>query len=95
MGIAEALIAMGATRGNVNKEKFGAELRTVIENISNITPQVVVQSNAQTNTLEAQLQLDERETTDLVLQIVGVAEKNGLKLPREFGLVLKQVRICI
>lgn len=40
--------------------------------------------------MEAQLQVDERETTELVLKIVGVAEKNGLKLPREFGLVLKQ-----
>lgn len=41
--------------------------------------------------MEARLTIDERETTKIVLQIVGIAEKNGLKLPREFGLVLKQV----
>ena len=39
----------------------------------------------------AQLKVDEKETTEAVLQIVEVAEKNGLKLPREFGLLLKQV----
>lgn len=42
-------------------------------------------------TMEAQLDVDERETTNLVLQIVQVAERNGLKLPREFGLIVKQV----
>ena len=35
--------------------------------------------------------VDERETTQLVLDIVAVAESNGLRLPREFGLILKQV----
>lgn len=43
------------------------------------------------DTLDAQLAVDEKETTRIVLEIVGVAERNGLKLPREFGLVLKQV----
>lgn len=42
--------------------------------------------------ISARLSVDERETTQLVLEIVQVAENNGLKLPREFGLLLKQVR---
>ena len=41
--------------------------------------------------MAARLTVDEKETTELVLEIVSVAEKNGLKLPREFGLLLKQV----
>jgi aarF domain-containing kinase len=41
--------------------------------------------------MAARLSIDEKETTQLVLEIVSVAEKNGLKLPREFGLLLKQV----
>ncbi len=48
--------------------------------------------------MDAQLDVDERETTNLVLQIVQVAERNGLKLPREFGLIVKQVcsiRCCV
>lgn len=42
--------------------------------------------------MTAQLTVDERETTELVLELVAVADKNGLRLPREFGFLLKQVR---
>ncbi|CAN0279062.1 unnamed protein product, partial [Laminaria digitata] len=31
-----------------------------------------------------------KSVTRLLLDIVGVAENNGLKLPREFGLLIKQ-----
>jgi aarF domain-containing kinase len=41
--------------------------------------------------MDARINIDERETTKIVLDIVAVAENNGLKLPREFGLLLKQV----
>merc|ERR1712146_477070 len=51
---------------------------------------VVVSASPDGNMVAAQLNVDERETTELVLQIVAVAENNGLKLPREFGLLLKQ-----
>ena len=37
--------------------------------------------------------MDQREVTELVLEVVEVAENNGLKLPREFGLLLKQVKL--
>lgn len=40
--------------------------------------------------MAASLVVDERETTELVLEIVNVANRNGLRLPREFGLILKQ-----
>eukprot|EP01033_Poteriospumella_lacustris_P000571 gene572-391_t len=89
-GVAEALITMGATRGNVDKRKFGAELREMLEKIASMQPQVVITANQISGTMDAQLDVDERETTNLVLQIVQVAERNGLKLPREFGLIVKQ-----
>lgn len=44
-GIAEALITMGATRRNVDKGKFGAELREVLEKITSMQPQVVITAN--------------------------------------------------
>ena len=37
------------------------------------------------------MNIGDRESTKLVLEVVEVAENNGLKLPREFGLLLKQV----
>ena len=45
--------------------------------------------------VSAQLGVDERETTELVLSLVQVADRNGLRLPREFGLLLKQVRVSV
>lgn len=38
---------MGATRGNIDKDKFRAELIEVIESIANIEPQVILQSDVQ------------------------------------------------
>ena len=46
--------------------------------------------NDSSRSVAASLVVDERETTELVLDIVNVARNNGLRLPREFGLVLKQ-----
>ena len=44
------------------------------------------------STVAATMSIDDRESTKLVLEVVAVAESNGLKLPREFGLLLNQVR---
>lgn len=41
----------------------------------------------------ASAMMGDRESTKLVLEVVQVAENNGLKLPREFGLLLKQVSL--
>ena len=38
------------------------------------------------------MSIDDRESTKVVLEVVAVAQSNGLKLPREFGLLLKQVQ---
>jgi predicted unusual protein kinase regulating ubiquinone biosynthesis (AarF/ABC1/UbiB family) len=43
--------------------------------------------------VEKTVAIDDREITKLVLEVVGVAENNGLKLPREFGLLMKQVNM--
>jgi aarF domain-containing kinase len=86
---------MGATNTNVNIEKFGNELKAIIQKINKLEPTLVVTTDTTgaNDILDARLSVDERETTKIVLEVVGVAERNGLKLPREFGLVLKQVNI--
>eukprot|EP01041_Mallomonas_annulata_P003092 gene3092-6066_t len=89
-GVAVALSRMGATGADVNVEAFGKDLQSVISRISTLTPEVVVRASVDGSTVSAQLSVDERETSQLVLDIVQVAEDNGLRLPREFGLLLKQ-----
>lgn len=39
--------------------------------------------------------VDESQIQDLVLDIAQVAGNNGLKLPREFGLLIKQAAAAI
>lgn len=40
----------------------------------------------------AMMSIDDKESTKVVLEVVAVAQSNGLKLPREFGLLLKQAQ---
>jgi len=40
--------------------------------------------------ISGSLNFDEQEVTQVLLDIVEVTEDNGLKLPREFGLLVKQ-----
>ena len=40
--------------------------------------------------VQGSLDFDENEVTQVLLDIVDVTENNGLKLPREFGLLVKQ-----
>jgi aarF domain-containing kinase len=88
--MAGGLVRMGATGTDVDVDKFGDELESVVQKIMTIQPQVVVASDLQGTQVSAQLAVDERATTEIVLEIVSVADRNGLKLPREFGLLLKQ-----
>jgi aarF domain-containing kinase len=83
-------VRMGATTSTVDKVKFGRELEAVIQKITTMQPEVTISTGPDGDGLSARLTVDERETTEVVLEIVDVAEKNGLKLPREFGLLLKQ-----
>ena len=36
------------------------------------------------------MSVDDEQVTDLLLKVVSVTENNGVKLPREFGLLVKQ-----
>jgi len=89
-GVAKALVKMGATDVKVDTDKFGNDLAEVVNRIMSLEPQIAITTDEVGQTIDARLEVDERETTQLVLEIVNVAEKNGLKLPREFGLILKQ-----
>lgn len=77
-GMASALISMGATDGKVNEDAFAADIKKLIEKLGG-----VVDGNTAVT-------IDESQIQDIVLDIAQVAGNNGLKLPREFGLLIKQ-----
>lgn len=86
--IAKALIGLDATGGGgekVEEEKFAAELKSVFEKVNNFGK--TVERAAQRGD---QINIDEADLNAMVLQIAGVARDNGLKIPREFALLIKQ-----
>lgn len=91
-GVAQALVALGATdeKMEVDTDKFGRELEGVVTSIMSLTPNVNIIADAQGTSVAATLSMDENETTKIVLEIVKVTEENGIKLPREFGILIKQ-----
>lgn len=87
--MAEALCDMGAADEDVDTQKFGEDIKKVIMNLSQVQPDVTV-SGMSDGTMQGRIDFDENEVTQVLLDIVDVTENNGLKLPREFGLLVKQ-----
>ena len=88
-GMAEALCNMGATDEEVDTEKFGRDIETVMRRMATVQPDIMV-SEMSDGTVAGSINFDESEITNLLLEIVDITEDNGLKLPREFGLLVKQ-----
>jgi aarF domain-containing kinase len=88
-GMAQALCNMGATDEKVDIDKFGRDIEVVMVRIMSVQPDVTL-VQMQDGSLGGTLDVDETEITNLLLELVDITEDNGLKLPREFGLLVKQ-----
>jgi len=89
-GMAKALCKMGATDEEVDIQKFGNDIERVINSLNEVQPDVMLQLDVEGNVEGAGVAVAEQEVTQVLLDVVGVTEDNGLKLPREFGLLVKQ-----
>lgn len=86
--IARSLIGLDATGGGgqkVEEAKFAAELRSVFDKVNSFGQTVEKAASR-----GEEIRVDESDLNAMVLQIVGVARDNGLKIPREFALLIKQ-----
>ena len=88
-GMAKALCNMGAADANVDIKKFAKDIERVMDRVNNVQTDVTVDMSS-AGSYSAAMSVDESEITDLLLEFVDVTENNGLKLPREFGLLVKQ-----
>lgn len=88
-GMAKALLNMGATDQEVDTVKFGKDIESVMMKLGGIQPDVTV-TEMMDGTVTGSIGFDDEEITNVLLEIVEVTENNGLKLPREFGLLVKQ-----
>lgn len=89
-GMANALLNMGATDDDVDVQKFGRDIEQVMNDMAKVSPDIAAVGVGSDGTVQAAISFDENEVTDMLLKIVDVTEDNGLKLPREFGLLVKQ-----
>ncbi|KAI3869196.1 hypothetical protein MKW92_022488 [Papaver armeniacum] len=92
--MASSLIDMGATSSNVDAKAFARDLEKVFSSIQDLDTEVIVAaargSDART-TIAANVVVDERQMNALFLDVVRVSESYGLRFPREFALLMKQL----
>lgn len=89
-GMATALCNMGATDTDIDVKKFGRDIEQVMNDMAKVSPDEIAVGLGNDGTVSASISFDEDEVTGMLLKIVDVTEDNGLKLPREFGLLVKQ-----
>lgn len=89
-GMARAMCNMGATDAQVDVVKFGRDIEQVMSNMAKVSPDSIGVGLGRDGTVSATISFDQDEVTNILLKIVAVTEDNGLKLPREFGLLVKQ-----
>ncbi|KAE9465100.1 hypothetical protein C3L33_02986, partial [Rhododendron williamsianum] len=93
--MASALIEMGATNKDVDSKAFARDLEKIFSSIQDLDTEIVVATARETNTnataVSANLVVDERQMNALFLDVVQVSESYGLRFPREFALLMKQL----
>lgn len=77
--MAEGLIQSGIAHQKVDKIKFAYDLKKAFDAIESLEDEIFTNPD-----------LQEEEINKKLLTIVNVAKENGIRFPREFGLLLKQ-----
>ncbi|CAM9283534.1 unnamed protein product [Discosporangium mesarthrocarpum] len=86
--VAEAMCEVGATVGEVDTKAFAADLEGLWGKFSSLDPAAMAAGAGMGE--EGPGEEVNQEATGFLLDLVSVSEANGLKLPREFGLLIKQ-----
>ncbi len=79
--MAKGLVLMDSTASGINETKFASDLHRIIKEMRNITE--AAQKRPE--------DLDEARINRLMFDISDISKRNGLKIPREFGLLIKQL----
>ncbi|KAG5179039.1 ABC1 family-domain-containing protein [Tribonema minus] len=92
--MALALVQMGATDGVVDIDAFALDIEGIFLRLARMDRDVQVAPMADPVTgrvgVAASLNFQQEDVTKLLIDIAATAENNGLRLPREFGLLIKQ-----
>ncbi|TGK37543.1 AarF/ABC1/UbiB kinase family protein [Leptospira gomenensis] len=80
--IAKGLIQMDSTAKGVDEKKLSKDLETVFSRMTEMVMKV------QRGDLES---LDDKKLNALLFEFREISSRNGLKIPKEFGLLIKQI----
>ncbi|KAG1338162.1 putative aarF domain-containing protein kinase, chloroplastic [Cocos nucifera] len=91
--MASSLIQMGATEKDVDVKAFARDLEKLFSSIQDLDTEIVVATARGPNAaaVSANIVADERQMNALFLDVVRVSESYGLRFPREFALLIKQL----
>ncbi|KAG2262619.1 hypothetical protein Bca52824_069698 [Brassica carinata] len=89
--MASALIQMGATNIDVDAKAFARDLEKMFSSIQELDTEIIVATGSGRTAVAANVAVDERQMNALFLDLVRVSESYGLKFPREFALLMKQL----
>lgn len=92
--MAQSLVQMGATGDTVDLDAFTKDLEELFEGLNRMDSDLVVQSRRSSSgatSVSAGVVVDDEQVNRLVLDIVRLGDAYGIKFPREFGILLKQL----
>ncbi|KAF6143020.1 hypothetical protein GIB67_041088 [Kingdonia uniflora] len=91
--MASSLIQMGATNTNVDSKAFANDLEKMFSSIQNLDTEIIVATarGSDTSATAVSAVFDERQMNALFIDVVRVSESYGLRFPREFALLMKQL----
>ncbi|XP_050946691.1 uncharacterized aarF domain-containing protein kinase At5g05200, chloroplastic isoform X1 [Cucumis melo] len=93
--MASALIQMGATNNDVNAVAFARDLENIFSTIKDLDTEIVIatarEGRSGSTAVAANILVDERQMNKLFLDVLQVSESYGLRFPREFALLMKQL----
>ncbi|MCG8671668.1 MAG: AarF/UbiB family protein [Pseudomonadales bacterium] len=81
LGMAEAMLGIGMTDGDVNVERLAKDIENLYSNMDNVVPNDVADLAA----------VNEHEVNRIMMDLVSLAKRHGIHFPREFALLLKQL----
>ncbi|XP_030534385.1 uncharacterized aarF domain-containing protein kinase At5g05200, chloroplastic isoform X2 [Rhodamnia argentea] len=93
--MASALMEMGATNKDIDSQAFAKDLEKIFSSIQDLDTELIIATARERSTnataVSANLVVDERQMNALFLDVVRVSESYGLRFPREFALLMKQL----
>lgn len=87
--MARALVTIGATSGEVDIPAFAADLEKLFASLQEIDTELIVQAGS--GGVSASVAADDAAVNRFLLDLVRVGESNGIRFPREFALLIKQL----